>query len=147
MDTRDAFSLAVAYGQHRTSECSVLTVGALTVGDNMQRSLASGKMLSCWMMMVLMISLTWAWQETWSRLSGVGMSVGPKHMARLGHGKCINPGGDLHRRLCSSADTEEEKEDEKESWGQEWRDERSSTVSSSGLAASCSVLDGDSCML
>lgn len=46
-------------------------------------SLASGKMVSWWMMMVLMISLTWAWQDTWSWLSGVGMSVGPKHMARL----------------------------------------------------------------
>lgn len=46
-------------------------------------SLVSGKMVSWWMMIVLMISLTWAWQETWSWLSGVGMSVGPKHMAKL----------------------------------------------------------------
>lgn len=33
--------------------------------------------------MVLTTSFTWAWQETWSWLSGVGMSVGPKQMAKL----------------------------------------------------------------
>lgn len=42
-----------------------------------------GKMLSWWMMIVLISSFTWAWQETWSWPSGTDMSVGPKQMARL----------------------------------------------------------------
>lgn len=42
-----------------------------------------GKMTSWWMMTVLMISLTCAWQDTGSCSSGIGINVGPKQMARL----------------------------------------------------------------
>lgn len=42
-----------------------------------------GKMASWWMIIVLMTSLTWAWQDTGSWSSGIGISVGPKQMARL----------------------------------------------------------------